>query len=124
MKKVLALAVAALVSVAGAFALDLGGIEGTWKDEKWDANWTFNASGTITLSIASTGETVYTFSDSNISNFKANASVSGVSLSFSCADTNRSYKFTKPASLSTDLEMHIDPNWTDTDYDTKIKFQK
>ena len=47
--------------IAGSFALDLGGINGTWKDAKWDANWKFSADGKITLSKASSGEKVFTF---------------------------------------------------------------
>ena len=84
MKKILALAAMALVSLTAAFSLDLGGIKGTWKDKNYDANWTFQADGHIVLTIASTGEVVYDFNDSNISNFKVNAGTSGVTVSFDC----------------------------------------
>ena len=50
MKKLLALAVAAVMAT-GLFALDLGGIKGTWQDKKWDADWTFSADGKIVLTI-------------------------------------------------------------------------
>ncbi len=124
MKKILAVAAVMALAVAGTFALDLGDIKGTWKDSKWDANWNFNADGKIILSKASSGEEVFTFTDNNVKNFKLNASASGVSVSFRCDETERSYKFTKPLSLNADLDMTVNPDWTDTDYDTTIKFQR
>ena len=42
MKKILGIAAVMALTVAGSFALDLGDIKGTWKDAKWDANWTFS----------------------------------------------------------------------------------
>lgn len=124
MKKILAVAAVMALAVAGTFALDLGDIKGTWKDSKWDANWNFSADGKIILSKASSGEEVFTFTDNNVKNFKLNASASGVSVSFRCDETERSYKFTKPLSLNADLDMTVNPDWTDTDYDTTIKFQR
>ena len=124
MKKILAFVAMALVSITAAISLDLGGIKGTWKDKNYDANWTFQADGHIVLTIASTGKVVYDFNDSNITNFKVNAGASGVTVSFDCAATHRSYKFTKPVSLNADLDMVIDPDWTSKDYSTKITFVK
>ena len=54
----------------------------------------------------------------------ATPSKEGLVLSFSCAETERAYKFIKPITLSTDLEMEIDPEWTDEDYKVTIKFSK
>ncbi len=125
MKKILALVAVALVSIAGAFALDLKGIEGTWQDKTYDADWTFRADGHIILKLSSTGEEIFDFNDSNISNFKVSGSLtSGVTISFDCAATHRSYKFTKPASLDTSLSMVVNPDWSATDYSTKITFKK
>lgn len=123
MKKILAFGAFALLA-AGAFALDLGDIKGTWQDSNWNANWTFGADGKITLSDSVSGNTIYTFDDSNVQNFKLDAGTSGVSVSFSCKDTERAYKFTKPLTLNSDLDMHIDPEWTTKGYDVKIKFQR
>lgn len=123
MKKILAFGAFALLA-AGAFALDLGDIKGTWQDSNWNANWTFGADGKITLSDSVSGNTIYTFDDSNVQDFKLDAGTSGVSVSFSCKDTERAYKFTKPLTLNSDLDMHIDPEWTTKDYDVKIKFQR
>ena len=123
MKKFIALAIAAVMT-AGLFALDLGGIKGTWQDKKWDADWTFSADGKIVLTKTSTGEEVYTFKDGTVQNFKVNADTSGVSISFDCKDTQRSYSFKKGISLNADLDMVVNPEWTTVDYETTIKFKK
>ena len=123
MKKLVALAIA-VVMTAGLFALDLGGIKGTWQDKKWDADWTFSADGKIVLTLASTGEEIYTFKDGTVQNFKVKADTSGVAISFDCKDTHRSYSFKKGMSLNSDLDMVVDPDWTATDYETTIKFKK
>ncbi len=124
MKKILAVLALAFAVLGGAFAFDLGSIRGTWQDEKWDANWTFSADGKIVLTKASSGETVYTFSDSNVQNFKLDANASGVSVSFKCDETERAYRFTKAISAGSDLELTVDPDWTSEDYTTAIKFQR
>ena len=123
MKKLIALAIAAVMT-AGLFALDLGGIKGTWQDKKWDADWTFSADGKIVLTKTSTGEEVYTFKEGTVQNFKVNADTSGVSISFDCKDTQRSYSFKKGISLNADLDMVVNPDWTATDYETTIKLKK
>ena len=124
MKKLLALVAAAAVFTGSAFALNLGDIKGTWQDSKWNANWTFSADGKIILTDSVTGEEYFTFTDSNVTNYKLDASTSGVSISFYCKETGRAYKFTKPITLNADLDMKINPDWTDTDYDTSIKFKR
>ena len=123
MKKLIALAVAAVMAT-GLFALDLGGIKGTWQDKKWDADWTFSADGKIVLSLTSTGEEIYTFKDGTVQNFKVNVDATGVSISFDCKDTNRSYTFKKGVALNADLDMVVNPDWTTTDYETVIKLKK
>ena len=123
MKKLLAFTAVAVMAT-GLFALDLGGIKGTWQDKKWDADWTFSADGKIVLTKTSTGEEVYTFKDGTVQNFKVKADGSGVSISFDCKDTNRSYSFKKGISLNADLDMVVNPDWTDTDYETVIEFKK
>ena len=123
MKKLLALAAAAIMT-AGLFALDLGGIKGTWQDKKWDADWTFSADGKIVLTKTSTGEEVYTFKDGTVQNFRVKADTTGVSISFDCKDTQRSYSFKKGLTLDADLDMVVDPDWTKDDYETVIKFKR
>ena len=123
MKKLFAL-IAAAVMTAGLFALDLGGIKGTWQDKTWDADWTFSADGKIVLTKISTGEEVYVFEDDTIQNFKVKADTKGVTITFDCKDTERSYSFTKGIALNADLDMVINPAWTTTDYVTTIKLKK
>ena len=123
MKKLFLMVVLAVMAT-GLFALDLGGIKGTWTDKTWDAEWTFSADGHIILTLASTGEVVYDFNDSTIQNFKVKADTKGVTITFDCKDTERSYSFTKGVSLSTDLDMVINPDWTATDYSVALKLKK
>lgn len=123
MKKLLTLVAVAAVALSSAFAMDLGDIKGTWKDTNYDANWTFAADGTIVLTDAA-GETVFKFTDSNVSKFKPEASSDGVGFSFYCKETGRKYKFLKPITLSSDLKMDIDRDWTDEGYNVSIKLQK
>ena len=122
MKKLFIMVVLAVMAT-GLFALDLGGIKGTWKDAAWDADWTFSADGHIVLSLSSTGEKIYDFNDSTITNFKVDAGAKGVTISFYCKDTERAYKFTKGIALNADLDMVINPDWTDEDYSVKIKMK-
>lgn len=123
MKKILSLLAVMAFCVIGAFAQDVEFPTGTWTDEKWNAEWVF-AKDKVELFDASTGDLVYTFTKSNTEDFKLTPSTKGLTLSFSCAETSRSYKFTKPVSLDTGLEMEIDPDWTDVDYKVTIKFKK
>ena len=123
MKKIIFFAAAAFAA-SSLFAFDLGDLKGTWQDSKWNADWTFTGDGKIILSDSTSGEEVFTFTDANVQDFKINAGKSGLTVSFKCSETERSYKFTKPVSLNADLDMHIDPEWTDEDYDVKIKFKK
>ena len=123
MKKLFAMVVLAVMAT-GLFALDLGGIKGTWTDKAWDAEWTFSADGHIVLTLESTGEVVYDFNDSTIQNFKVKADTKGVTITFDCKDTERSYSFTKGVSLSTDIDMVINPDWTATDYSVALKLKK
>ena len=122
MKKLFIMVILAVMAT-GLFALDLGGIKGTWQDPKWDADWTFSADGHIVLTLTSTGEKIYDFNENTIQNFKVDAGAKGVTISFYCKETERAYKFTKGVSLSTDLDMVINPDWTDEDYNVSIKLK-
>lgn len=124
MKKLLLLVLVALIGCTSVFAFDLGDIKGTWQDKTWDADWTFTADGTIILTKTSTGEEVFTFTDANVQDFKLGATTSGATVSFTCKDTNRTYKFTKPLTLDTNLDMVINPDWTDSDYEISITWKR
>lgn len=122
MKKFLAILFVLAVCVTGVFAADTEFPTGTWIDENWDAKWVF-AKDKVEL-FDGKGDLVYTFTKDNTVDFKLTPSKEGLILSFSCAETERAYKFIKPITLSTDLEMEIDPDWTDEDYKVTIKFSK
>lgn len=123
MKKIFAVLIVAATMVVGLFADDKFPT-GSWIDSRYDAEWRFGLDGSIELYDANTGKLYYTFSKSKISNYKLTPTKDGLTLSFTCSETGRSYKFTKPVSLSTDLILEIDPVWTDENYKTNIKFKK
>lgn len=123
MKKIFAVLIVAATMVAGLFAADKFPT-GSWIDSRYNAEWRFGLDGSIELYDASTGECYYKFTKNKISNYKLGASTEGLTLSFTCSETGRSYKFTKPVSVSTDLILEIDPVWTDENYKTNIKFKK
>ena len=122
MKKFLAILFVLAVCVTGVFAADTEFPTGTWIDENWDAKWVF-AKDKVELYDVD-GALVYTFTKDTTKDFKLTPSTEGLVLSFTCAETERAYKFIKPISLSTDLEMVINPDWTDEDYKVTIKFSK
>ena len=122
MKKFLAILFVLAVCVTGVFAADTEFPTGTWIDENWDAKWVF-AKDKVELYDVD-GALVYTFTKDTTEDFKLTPSTEGLVLSFTCAETERAYKFIKPISLSTDLEMVINPDWTDEDYKVTIKFSK
>jgi hypothetical protein len=75
----------------GAFPL------GTWVDENYAAHWEFT-SGNIRI-LAADGEVYYDFDDKTLEDFRIGAS-GGATLSFSCMETGKRYKFTKPLTSS------------------------
>lgn len=123
MKKLVSLLLVSVFCVAGMFAVDFGAFpKGTWQDSKWDADWVFGV-GSLQLVDSNSGDVIFDF-EGKMKNFKLLPSTDGVSISFDCPETQRSYKFTKPATLDTSIEMEIDPEWTDEDYKVKMSFKK
>ena len=96
---------------------------GTWIDSNWNAHWVLDM-GKVILCDSVTGEEIYSFTKENTENWKLTPSKEGLSLSFYCAETERAYKITKPITLSSDLELYVNPDWTDEDYNVTIKFVK
>ena len=126
MKKLLALVAVACVAICSTFAAGAQ-IEGSWVDSKWNGKWTLGADTdgnfAVTLSNAKTGKVIYTFTEKNIDGgeFKWDAGLDGVSVTFSCKRTLRTYKFSKGLSLNTDLTLDIDPQWKQADYQVVMK---
>lgn len=118
MKKLFAAAVIAILCVFGAAAqsadlsMDTATVHfpedwklGSWYDNTWDATWTFE---TNDIKLYKGDELIFSF-QSHVQNYKINVDLKeGVTISFDCPNTNRSYAFTKGISLSTDLKMVID----------------
>jgi len=78
---------------------------GSWYDSTWDATWTFENND---IKLTKNDELIQSFKDV-VQNYNVKVDVSeGITVSFDCPYTNRSYAFTKPVSLSTDLVMKID----------------
>lgn len=123
MKKLFAVLFVAAVMAAGAFAEDAFPT-GSWIDSNYDAEWVFGLDGKVELRDANSGDLIFSFTKDQIKDYKLGASKDGLTMSFTCPATSRKYKFTKPLSLSTDLILEIDPDWTDVDYKTNIKFKK
>lgn len=95
--------------------------KGKWLDANWDAMWVFGVNNTIEIQDAKTGKSIYVFSKAQRKNFKINVSDAGLVITFSCAETNRSYKFTKPVTLSTDIIMEIDNSVSGEHYKVTMK---
>lgn len=123
MKKLFAVLFVAAVMAVGAFADD-SFPTGSWIDSNYDAEWVFGIDGKVELKDANTGALIFSFTKDQIKDYKLGATKDGLTMSFTCPATSRKYKFTKPLTLSTDLVMEIDPDWSDVDYKTNIKFKK
>ena len=95
---------------------------GTWTDSNWNADWVMDVAK-VHLYDSVSGELIYTFTKDNTENFKFVPSKDGVSLTFTCKETHRSYKITKPLTLDKDLQLFINPDWTDEDYNVTLKFK-
>lgn len=66
---------------------------GKWLDSNYSAIWEFSTSN---IKITAPDGTVYCdFDQKTIENFKVSASMAGPSITFSCPETGRAYKFTK-----------------------------
>ena len=98
--------------------------KGTWIDPNYNAAWEFGVNNTIVLKDATTGEVIYTFSKNLRKNFKVNVTADGLVITFRCDDTRRTYKFTKAATLSTDIKMEIDADFLNEHYTVNMKFRK
>ncbi len=110
-----------LGAVLTAEGIDLGKFpKGKWVDANWNAVWEFGAESIRILDTA--GAVVYDF-DGKITDFDVDVSLTEAKISFTCADAERKYVFTKGIK-DLDLDMEIDPDWTDTNYKVTLAFQK
>lgn len=98
--------------------------KGTWVDPDYNAAWEFGVNNTIKLKDATTGEVIYNFTPNKRSNFKVNVTDAGLTISFRCDATQRTYKFTKSLSLSTNIKLDIDADFLNEHYTVDMKFKK
>lgn len=125
MKKLLAVLFVAAALVAGAFAEDeVSFPSGSWIDENWNGEWVIGVDGSIKLLDSVTGALIYDFVDSKITDKKLEATMDGVNLSFYCAETERRYVFSKELTLTANLKLEVDPDWTTEDYKVQIVLKK
>lgn len=94
---------------------------GSWYDSKWDATWSFESND---IKLYKGSELIQDFSG-KVKDFTVTAGTKGLVIKFSSDATKRTYQFTKPISIGTDLQMVIDRHDTpasdpNTHYDTKI----
>jgi hypothetical protein len=124
MKKLLSVLLFSVFCITGMFALDFSELKGKWLDSNWDANWVFGI-GTLKLEDAKTGEKIFDFTKYIFSNGKIESTENkdGITLIFSCPETERTYKFTKLVNLDTSITMEIDPEWTDKNYSVDLKLK-
>lgn len=96
---------------------------GKWLDDKWEAEWHIEEGGIFRL-YDRNGTLLFDFKG-KMENMKVNGSLSkGVTISFSCTETQRDYSFRKGLSINTDLEMTIDNHATGEHYVKNITFIK
>ena len=86
-------------------------LQGVWFDQKYNCNWQFQVnSGSdafCVLKDADTGAVIYTFRKNNVKNFRLESKSNTFTLSWDSDIKNRTYKFSKEFSGSTDLKLDI-----------------
>lgn len=117
MKKLFVAAIMAVMCVCAVSALDVDLTKpateitlpadwsaGKWFDVKWNAYWEF---GNNTIKIYEGEDLIVDFAG-KVKNFAMKAGTDGVTLSWDCDETRRSYSVTKPITLGTDLRLVVD----------------
>lgn len=121
MKKLTVLLVLVAGLAAALSAQDLSKLpKGKWLDANWNGVWEFGADSIRLL--GTDGAVIFDFKD-KMKDFKLDAGLAEVKLSFSCEETGRNYRFVK-ATTDLDLSMEIDRAWTNEPYSVKMKFQR
>ncbi|HPD81197.1 MAG TPA: hypothetical protein P5519_09885 [Spirochaetia bacterium] len=97
MKKAFVVLVMMAVALAllTAQAINLGSFPlGKWLDPNWGAYWEFSTNNIRILD--KDGNVYFDFSKATIRDFKVSVEKEGVVMTFSCDETGKTYKFTKP----------------------------
>jgi len=93
---------------------------GKWLDDRWNGLWVFTSDD---ISLYKNGELVYDFKG-KVKDFSVKAGTGGLTVSFSCDETKRSYQFTKDISLNKDITMTINRYDTHERYKKNLTYQK
>jgi hypothetical protein len=121
-KRVLVLILLAAAGLLFAQSIDLGDFPtGKWLDKNYAAIWEFSVDNIRILDPS--GRVYYDFSQSTVEDFEVNAGTGGLVLSFFCVETGKSYTFTKPVSMESEIVLEIDPPWNE-DYKVEMPFQR
>ena len=106
MKKIFAVLIVLLTAVSlSADPIQLGSFPlGQWLDANYNAVWDFTSNNIRILS--TNGRVLYDFSNKTIQDFKITLEGAQPVISFTCPESGRSYKFTKPLT-SSDVTMQI-----------------
>jgi len=105
-KKILFISLVVLLVSAGAIFADsisLGEFPlGKWIDNDYSAVWEFSSNNIRLLDV--NGNVYYDFEGKTIQNFKVGVTLEGISISFHCVESARTYEFLK---TPTDLNLHM-----------------
>ncbi len=86
-------------------------LQGVWFDKKYNCNWQFQVNtgseAFCVLKDADTNAVIYTFTRSNVKNFRGEMQSNQFVLSWESEAKNRVYKFAKDFSGSKDLKLDI-----------------
>ena len=110
MKKIMLLSILILV---GAFAfgqaINLGSFPlGSYVDSNYDAVWEFTSSNIRILSLG--GEVLFDFGQNTVRDFRVGLDGTSPMITFSCDESQRSYRFVKPLT-SQNVNMRIQAPW-------------
>jgi len=113
-------AITLFTGFAAAEGIELGSFPlGSWLDPNYDAVWEFSTQNIRILSPA--GEVYYDFSEKTVRDFKVGVEMGKPVMTFSCDESRRDYKFTKPVT-NMNIILEIDAPWK-SDYMVEMKKQ-
>ncbi|WP_319415919.1 hypothetical protein [Marispirochaeta aestuarii] len=102
--------------------IDMGDFPvGTWLDPNYDAVWELSVENIRILDTS--GNVYFDFSEATVEDFDVSGGMSGLTVSFSCPETGKFYKLTKPVSMGTAIVLEIERS-DYPDYRVEMPFRK
>ncbi len=109
MKKFFFLAVFFILGAALSAQIELGEFPlGTWLDANYSAYWELSSNNIVITDGA--GKVYFDFTANTVEDFKVSVEIAGIVMTWSCAETGKKYKLTKPLT-DFNLILDIDPPW-------------